>query len=269
MKTDIPFITANLESQDFYAELRQTYFSELPTRIDDVENSILALDQDASNQAEYQELLRKVHGLKGSAGTYGFYFISQVCHQFEDLLLKVNINDTNREKVTFDQALAYVDLLRRVIESFKNGNEDARQHERDLEKLLVPENNAQLRVALVTPSKTISGLCLLMLQKPKYETTVFDDGLQALQDLLIKKFDLLITGNEMKALTGPALVSALRLSKSKNRDIDIVYLSSKSAMFDWPEKIKPDYSINWGPKFADELEVIIANIRAKQEKEKA
>ena len=54
------------------------------------------------------------------------------------------------------------------------------------------------------------------------------DGFQALENLLINKYDLLISSLETPRLNGDALVAALRLVHNFNKDIDVFLITSRA-----------------------------------------
>lgn len=58
--------------------------------------------------------------------------------------------------------------------------------------------------------------------------TFNDDGLPALDSLLINKYDLLITSLECPRLNGDALVAALRLLHNFNKNIKVILVSSRT-----------------------------------------
>ena len=57
--------------------------------------------------------------------------------------------------------------------------------------------------------------------------TYVDDGLPALDYLLLNQYDLLIASMECPRLNADSLVAALRLSHSSNRDIKTILITSR------------------------------------------
>ncbi len=67
----------------------------IPKFIEDVRDTLCSLNEKLEllrrpeTQAEAaNELLRQVHGIKGTAGTFGFSFIAVICHKLEDYVIR-------------------------------------------------------------------------------------------------------------------------------------------------------------------------------------
>jgi len=83
-----------------------------------------------------------------------------------------------------------------------------------------------LTVLLVEPSSSIHRVCVMVLTRPSIRLSALDQGLVALNALLLEPFDLLIASRELPDLNALALVAAIRESGSCNRNIPVILISS-------------------------------------------
>lgn len=88
-------------------EICNTYLAELPPRLDEIENIILDFTRLESLEESYQNLYRKVHSIKGSAGTHAFHILTTICHDFEDQLSQHENKLSGISKTEIDSWLKY------------------------------------------------------------------------------------------------------------------------------------------------------------------
>lgn len=205
------------------AGMRDDFVRELPERCDLIEESVLALERGAGNA--FDELFRLVHSLKGSGGTFGLPLITSICHQFESYISNIR---GQFDPLAVSNALAYVDLLRRVAETPEREGVLAAAIEQDLEQLRISSMPASASVLLVEPSVATRKFCQGVLEPLSVRLVSQDRGLPALELLLHQPFDLLVAARELPDLNALALVAALRESGSRNKDIPVILISSNS-----------------------------------------
>jgi len=217
---------------DLLAELKNNYAAELGNKVDEIELQLLKLQQ----PSHFQEAVRQIHSMKGTAGTYGFMQVSTICHHLEDELALITPGQSSHEDI--DRLLQYVDLLRQVERRLQHPTGVDINIEQALAKLRQPRH--VLRIMLVDGSKTIPALIRDALSQPNVELKCMEDGYLALGVLLMQHYDLLITSEEIGNLGGRALISALRENGSALRGIKTVLLTSNvptakqlSAKADW------------------------------------
>ena len=97
----------------FDQELKNVFLEEAERLLEEAESDVLALTQGAYNKENTQKLFRIAHTFKGSAKAAGFEFLSQLAHEFENVLEKIE-----RDKLKFDQGVAAA--LLHAIDLFKN-----------------------------------------------------------------------------------------------------------------------------------------------------
>ncbi|MDH5184571.1 MAG: Hpt domain-containing protein [Gammaproteobacteria bacterium] len=199
--------------------LKTQYASELSSKIDEIELNILSLDKNGY----FPETLRQIHSMKGSAGTHGFMTVSSICHHMEDYLALVDANKI--QPVHIDKLLQYIDLLQQASRSIIDGHDDNQRYEKILHALASPAANV-CRVLIVDNSKAIPALIRKELESQQIIFTSVEDGYQALGLLLMKKYDLLITSEEIGPLNGSALIAGIKNSNSANKNIKVIHLTS-------------------------------------------
>lgn len=209
---------------DLLAQLHQGFLEDLPARIDKIESEIMS-SHDADT---YDELFRMVHSLKGSAGTYNFYEISNIAHSMEDVMMTLMQKQQFSSPSTVQILLKFIDLLRDTTESLKDTKSAPRDLDENLAKLRQQVFGEKIKVLVVEPSKLYASLIAHSLDNLSIDFTFVSDGLQALENLLMNKYDLLVSALETPRLNGDALVAALRLVHNFNKDIEVFLITSRS-----------------------------------------
>lgn len=217
-------MTSNNPAQELLDQLKNEFVEELPSRIEEIENLLLGLDKSDN----YEEIYRAVHSLKGSGGVHGIQIITVICHQLESYMEAQYEAGSLNTKQCIDHSLKYIDLL------LKTQVEASRQKTQftNIEKLLnsiSSTDSSHKYTALVLESSKLQMNFIKQSLSPL--PLVFDfsnNGLKALELLLHKKYDIIITGLEINELNGEALIAAVRLSKSVNKNTKAILLTTKS-----------------------------------------
>lgn len=237
--------------QKLLLQLRNDYINELSPQCGEIENLVLSLA--ASFKENYEELYRRVHSMKGSAGTHGLEIITSICHHLEEQLNGLEAQGGRVTSLTTDLLLRYVDLMRRARNiAVKNGS-DFSDIEKELEKIRQRVLEDQYPVMLVESSGYVKLLCVESLKKLPLNITLEDDGLTALGLLLRNRYSLLITTHEAKTLNGTALISALRASDSVNKNIETIMLTSRDSLQGEMGGERADYVVNKNTALGDAL----------------
>ena len=203
--------------------LREGFLDDLPVRINKIEDEVMSMKE----LDTYDELFRMVHSLKGSAGSYDFHVMAKIAHCMEDVMLVLMQRDQFATKSTVDILLKFIDILRDTIASLVATKEAPLDVDERLEFLRGEVFTESIKVLIVEPSKLYASMIEYSLQGMPIDFTVVTDGLQALDNLLLNKYDLLITSLESSRLNGDALVAALRLVHNFNRKIKVILITSR------------------------------------------
>lgn len=242
--------------QAMLRKLRASYVSELGEKLDEIEGDLLALEDVARFAEGFELTYRRVHSLKGSAGTYGIPIISKICHQLEEYL---NLSAGTPDRVSrqlLDQCLAHVDLMRQARELVTRGAEHFQEIEQQLDGLRASLLGDRYSVMIVETSKVNVKLCCEIMSGFPLHVTVLDNGVHALERLLHERYHILITGYEARMLNGLALVAAVRLSNRHNQNIRAILLSSQKQRL-FRRDTDPDYMIPRDARFPENLSTAI------------
>lgn len=174
MSTGIPADAARIAAM--LQQLRSVYLAELPECCEQIEHLVLGFAASGGTVLAYEVIYRRVHSLKGSAGTHGVPFLSTVCHQFEDFLTQTGESGLKRES---DLCLQYIDLLKRGAE-FARANRNTGALETVLQALRSGFLRNRQPVLLVDSSGVQAGLCQSALESLPVQLTILDDGIEAL-----------------------------------------------------------------------------------------
>lgn len=219
-------------------DLKQSFVDELPRRLEDMENLLLSLKHDADPMPQLHDLFRRIHSLKGSAGTYGFHLITSICHGLEERF-HVGVNTSGGFSETqINALLPYFDLIREVIRS--PGTQTNLTVETELQLLNQSLAANTIRLLLLTSSRTIRNVCKSVFSGASITWLDLDDGYLALGRLLAEKFDAVITSNQLNHMNGTALTAALRLTPGPNQQTPIILLTSSYEPVHSP-RLEPDY----------------------------
>jgi chemotaxis protein histidine kinase CheA len=208
-------------------QMRNEYLQQLPERCDLLDSLILTLEKMPDDRDAFNELFRGVHSLKGSGGTLGVGVVTTICHQFETLLSETDARRDFGENFA-TRALAYVDLLRRIVALAQQENQNYAPIESELEKLRLATLQNRKTGLIAESSSTMAGFYQHALQGLPLQLVVESNGLAALGRLLHESFDFVITGREIDGLSGVALMSALRANHARNKDVAAILVTSRN-----------------------------------------
>lgn len=236
-------------------KLRQNFVSELPEKIDEIEEHVLACVEGADFEAEFQEAYRKVHSLKGTGGTFGVSILTSICHQLEDVLAlweKESFGVAGKQQA---RCLDYIDLLRQASDILIERVEDFASISERLRALQEDDFKGKLRVLLVDSSRTTREICKQTISAYNAEVVEMTDGYESLRRLLHERFDVLITGKEIGLLNGHMLISVVSQLKSDSHNITTIMITS-SAKERLPKNrcSDPSVIVNKGVSMISELQ---------------
>lgn len=209
---------------DILEHLREAFLEDMPTRVDKIEDEVMS----SKNADSYDELFRMVHSLKGTAGSYNFHTLTKISHCMEDTMEALMKRNEFGSSSTVEMLLKYIDILRDTTNNLISTHSSPLDLDERLEELREQNFQELANVLVVEPSKLYESMIEHSLQDLPINLTFKEDGLPALDSLLLNKYDLLITSLECPRLNGDALVAALRLVHNFNKDIKVILLSSRT-----------------------------------------
>ena len=116
--TDNPENSGNLA--DDMAEYLQTFLDETEEQLDDLVETMLALEHDATNADDLNEAFRLIHSIKGSAGMMGFDNITVLTHHLENRFERFRSGMARLDEPTMNLVLRCVDFLRQCNDRLRN-----------------------------------------------------------------------------------------------------------------------------------------------------
>ncbi len=208
---------------DLLKSLKEEFLITLPEKITKIESLILSLPE----KSDVEYLLRIIHSLKGTAGTHGCHIFTKICHQMEDMMSKLIESRQINTQLAVDILLDYNDLLTAALLIVNNGDENFNVIDLKLNQLSHTEENKNKKILVVEPSVLYESMILSVVESDNVQVTVVNDGFTALENLLMQSYDLLITAMETATLNGDALLAAVRLLQSKNKNIKTILITTK------------------------------------------
>lgn len=110
-----------------YDDALDTFFAEAQDMLQQIEDTLLALESDPGNRETINALFRAAHTIKGSAGLFGLNRVVNFTHQVESVLDRVRKNEITIDPALSDVLLKSSDILTELLEQAQNKNTDASQ----------------------------------------------------------------------------------------------------------------------------------------------
>ena len=120
------------EHDEFIAD----FLEECDENLDQLDQELVALEEDPRNEERLRRIFRNIHTIKGSSGFFGFVKLGALAHEGETLLGRIRDGE-----LTFNQAIAsgllqMADAIREILSSIEqSGGEGERDYEAVAEKL--------------------------------------------------------------------------------------------------------------------------------------
>lgn len=229
--------------QDMLQALRRSFLTELPERLDRLEQQLFALEEREEGAREiFNDLYRGIHSIKGSGGTFGLHIITSICHEIEDFLNLPPLEAPRFDRAFVDNGLLYIDLLRAVCDQASAGDKEFPDVESRLATLHDTIFARKFTALVVVNSKLTRDMCHEVLQASSIHWVDENDGLAALHRLLTQPFNLLVASSELPLLKGEAVISALSLSQVGYKRTTSILISASPVVASRRKRdIDPDY----------------------------
>jgi CheY-like chemotaxis protein/HPt (histidine-containing phosphotransfer) domain-containing protein len=207
-------------------ELKDEYLSILEENLLQLETGILALEGQSGEQLKGSlfSIFRLVHSIKGSAGTYELFTMTNIFHRFEDHI-NTKINTTEVAKAV-DTFLGFLDLAKKCLEDYENNSGEMDKYVTLIDELSLSKKTLVGKILLVEPTKSIGKIITKVALENRIEVTILENGVTALNRILMERFDLIISSINIEMLDGVSFLSAIRVMKSLNQKTPLVLISS-------------------------------------------
>lgn len=250
-----------MSTEDILAELRDSYLNGFPGQLHEIEAFILELEKSDNTKDPLEALYRRVHSIKGSAGTFGFSIISSICHQMEDHLTEVEEEGSKIDSKEINVLFAYLDLLNETYEGIAANSLDTGSIEKKLDSIGKKTQAAAKKCICIgfDNNDMYHQIIHETAKAHNIQCSFVESSLTALERLLHEHFDVLITARENQDLNGIALVAAIRLNKQKNAGIKSILITSNQEV-GLSQDIKPEYIIFKNQDFPKTLFATLSEI---------
>jgi CheY-like chemotaxis protein/HPt (histidine-containing phosphotransfer) domain-containing protein len=247
-------------TEELLAELKEAYINGFHTQTSEIEGYLIGLEKDANFQETFEALYRRIHNIKGTAGSYGFSIVSSICHQMEDYLTDNVTFNSYKGPDVINILFDYLDLLSETRDGLISGKIDNFLIEQSLERIARKSTSSTIKCLCVGLTDTVYQKIVKEIASDlNIQLAFVDNGLIALERLVHEQFDAMITTRENTDLNGLALIGALRLNKRKNALIKAI-LTTSNAKIDVPTTLRPDYTVMKNQSFATNLEAALTQI---------
>jgi len=207
-------------------QIRDAFLAEFPSRLEDLESQILEMKSSEAFRENYHNVYGNVHSIKGSAGTHGLDIFTTICHAFEDEIIEVDESQSHLDEEQTSKWLSFIDLLRQALNFVHDKVEDFSEIENAMEVLRGKGKDFEFEALLVVENEIYKQLCASAFENHSVKYSHVSTGYQAIGRLLKQPFDLLVTNMELPDLQGNAVISAIKMSHSRNNSISSVLLTS-------------------------------------------
>jgi two-component system, chemotaxis family, sensor kinase CheA len=103
---------------DRMGELRQLFFESAGELVQKLNEEAMQLEKSPTDAETTRSLRRTVHTLKGDSAACGFRELSELCHEFEDVL---TLGNTESAALVPEIALRAADVFVALLEAYRNG----------------------------------------------------------------------------------------------------------------------------------------------------
>ncbi len=145
-------------------DLINSFLEEASELINDLEDSLLTLEEMPTDQDAINRVFRVMHTLKGSGGMFGFNSVSDFTHHLESIYYKIRNNELKVTKEILTVTLKSVDLIKELLTTTEGIPENSKATYKELiekikgitnkkEKEPVPVEQEKEEEALETPIK--------------------------------------------------------------------------------------------------------------------
>lgn len=127
---------SEMDEMDEMAEVIQEFIVESNENLDRLDNDLLALEEDPSNNEIMSSIFRTIHTIKGTCGFLGFGNLEKVSHVGESLLSKLREGELQLTDERTTALLKMVDAIRQMLALIEESQTDGEEEYLELIALL-------------------------------------------------------------------------------------------------------------------------------------
>ena len=210
--------------EEEFKELQKQYLENLLEKVEHTEGLLLQIEN--GEKGAFKTLLSEIHTIKGTAGTYGFSFLTTLCHNFEDELAQQSFS----EKLLIDKNLQFIDLMKDFTNKAwqQDCQIDSGPYDERLAKLLGKDGTDKTRKYLIVENmKTLLKSYVEVLKQNNCQYSIAKDGYEALGRIINEDFEGIITTYETGKINGEALSTIVRNLSSIPKDFKFILVTSR------------------------------------------
>ncbi len=119
-------------------EMKETYIQEANELLENLESSLLSLENNPNDDSNIEQVFRVMHTLKGNSSMFGLSKIAEFVHDLETIYDKIRQDEMQLSKPILDTTLLALDHLNRIIiDSELENQENIENHYRLIEEINV------------------------------------------------------------------------------------------------------------------------------------
>lgn len=243
------------------ARLKQEFIESCGDRLDEIDEAIDRIYKETGDrEADFMQMQRDIHSIKGSAGTHGFTAITVIAHRAEDYIESTN-RLTNEQ---LQDVQVYVDRIREIVETGVNPGEAETQvilkNLPSSTKATVSDQNVRNVTVLLIMRKGIQRKLIgTELSSCGFEISFSENPVEAIGLTLSIKPDIIVSSMEFDDISGVELANIFKAIKA-TRDTAFVlttsYEQGSPALAEMPTEAK---IIHKSGNFAEELTETLIN----------
>ena len=125
-----------MDEMDEMQEVIQEFIVESNENLDQLDNDLLALEEDPSNNETMSSIFRTIHTIKGTCGFLGFEKLEKVSHVGENMLSKLRDGELQLTDDRTTALLRMVDAIRQMLTKIEESNSDGGEDYSELIELM-------------------------------------------------------------------------------------------------------------------------------------
>ncbi|MEM6473093.1 MAG: Hpt domain-containing protein, partial [Planctomycetota bacterium] len=121
MSNDPPKVGGDAMSGEDFADYLPIYLDETEEQLDDLVETMLALEQNPGDRASLQTAFRLLHSMKGASGMMGLDQITALTHHLETRFERLRSGTLQLDRTTMNLTLRCIDFLKNCNDQVRNG----------------------------------------------------------------------------------------------------------------------------------------------------
>ena len=102
-------------------EMMKDFLSNADDLMENLDNQILALEQNPNSKEVIEEIFRAAHTLKGAAGMFGFKALERVMHRLENYFDLIRKQKANATPDSIDVVFEAMDVMKKLLQGVREG----------------------------------------------------------------------------------------------------------------------------------------------------